>query len=156
MRVRLSPIERNHSFDGLSPEAAAACRATVALYEAVGFVPPWTGYLATADEGVVGACAFTAPPRDGRVELAYHTFAAFERRGVASAMAAALVEIATAADPALTLVAHTRTEENASTAVLRRLGFVRDGTAVDPDEGVVWRWTRAAGTTARVVREPAR
>lgn len=31
-------------------------------------------------------------------------------------------------------------EENASTGVLRRSGFHRDGSAIDPEEGEVWRW----------------
>ena len=39
-----------------------------------------------------------------------------------------------------TVTAHTLGEENASTAVLRKNGFVRTGDIVDPDEGTVWRW----------------
>jgi [ribosomal protein S5]-alanine N-acetyltransferase len=39
------------------------------------------------------------------------------------------------------ITAHTLPAENASTGVLRRLEFVRDGEATDPDEGSVWRWT---------------
>lgn len=31
-------------------------------------------------------------------------------------------------------------EENASTGVLRRCGFHRDFSAIEPEEGEVWRW----------------
>jgi RimJ/RimL family protein N-acetyltransferase len=38
------------------------------------------------------------------------------------------------------VVAHTLPEGNASTAVLRRLGFVQAETVEDPEDGTVWRW----------------
>ena len=43
------------------------------------------------------------------------------------------------------VVAHTLAEENASTAVLRKNGFVRAGDIDDPDEGTVWRWELPVG-----------
>ena len=39
-----------------------------------------------------------------------------------------------------TVTAHTLGEENASTAVLRKNGFVRAANVDDPGEGTVWRW----------------
>jgi RimJ/RimL family protein N-acetyltransferase len=89
----------------------------------------------------VGTCAFTGPPTaDGEVEIAYFTFPAFERQRCASAMAAALVDIAARSADVRAVVAHTLPESNASTAILTRLGFRCVGDAHDDDAGTVWRW----------------
>ena len=69
------------------------------------------------------------------------TFPAFEGRGHASAMAAALFEIARAAGAPL-VIAHTLPEENASTRALRRNSFIFAGETIDPEDGLVWRWER--------------
>ena len=114
--------------------------ATTALYAGRGFEPPWIAYLACCDGRVVGTCAFTAPPRDARVEIAYFTFPGDEGRGVATAMARALVALARGRDPALTLVAFTRPVHGASTAILGRLGFACGGLVDHPEDGWVWEW----------------
>ena len=70
---------------------------TVALLQRTSATPPWTGYLAVNcnREIIIGTCSFTAPPdAEGIVEIAYFTFPPFEGRGYATAMAAALVELA--------------------------------------------------------------
>ncbi len=103
---------------------------------------PWGNYVARRADVPVGLCAFKASPADDAVEIAYGSFPAAQRQGVAQAMAAALVEIALAAGVA-TVVAHTLPEANASTRVLQRLGFAFGGTAVDPEDGEVWRWIKA-------------
>ena len=108
----------------------------------------WAGHLAVDATGrtVVGSCAFKGPPDDdGVVEIAYFTFPAFEGRGYGMAMAVALVERARASGAVRTLIAHTLPESNASTRILERLDFVRDGEAQDDEVGTVWRWTRACG-----------
>lgn len=38
------------------------------------------------------------------------------------------------------VIAHTLCQPNASTRVLEKCGFARDGFGEDPDEGQVWRW----------------
>ena len=48
---------------------------------------PWGVYGAYVDVVQVGECAFKAPPLDGRVEIAYHTFDEFRGLGYATAMA---------------------------------------------------------------------
>jgi [ribosomal protein S5]-alanine N-acetyltransferase len=40
--------------------------------------------------------------------------------------------------------AHTRPTPNASTPVLTKCWFARVGDVVDPEDGPVWRWERAA------------
>ena len=69
------------------------------------------------------------------------TFPAQEGRGHATAMAAALVDIAAAAGASLA-IAHTLPEENASTGALRRNGFIHAGEVMDPEDGLVWRWDK--------------
>ncbi|HET9639811.1 MAG TPA: GNAT family N-acetyltransferase [Allosphingosinicella sp.] len=103
---------------------------------------PWGSYLAHDGDTPVGLCAFkAAPDAAGAVEIAYMTFPAFEGRGHAVAMAAALTDMAFAAGAPL-VVAHTLPEENASSRALRRNGFTFAGDRVDPEDGPVWRWER--------------
>ncbi len=122
---------------------------TEALRRMTGDPPEWGGYLGVdpASREVVGTCSFKGEPdEDGAVEIAYLTFPRFQRRGVASAMATALTEIAFADARVRTVRAHTLADRNASARLLARLGFERAGDVYDPDEaGLVWRWERAAG-----------
>jgi ribosomal-protein-alanine N-acetyltransferase len=126
--------------DVLSAAATEACAATAAHYKRAGFSPPWISYLALADRAIVGICAFTAAPKSGRVEIAYHSFPSFEGRGVATAMARELVALARSRAPEIEIFAQTSAEENASTAVLRKLGFQFAGAVDHAEEGSVWEW----------------
>lgn len=104
---------------------------------------PWGCYIAYQSETPVGTCAFKhAPDSQGTVEIAYMTFPPFERRGHATAMAAALVELARSGGAAVT-IAHTLPEENASNRALRRNGYAYAGPVEDPEDGLVWRWERS-------------
>lgn len=104
---------------------------------------PWGCWLALEAGIPVGLCAFKAAPDPaGVVEIAYMTFPACERRGHATAMAAALVRIAFEAGSPL-VIAHTLPQENASTRALLRNGFVFAGEAIDPEDGLVWRWEKS-------------
>ena len=116
---------------------------TVQMYNRNGYVEPWLGYLAIEGGDCVGTCAFTAPPAGGGVEIAYFTFPAFEKRGIATRMAGRLVEIARESNRSVRIIAHTLTEENASTRILRKLGFVLNGTITHPEDGCVWLWSHA-------------
>src|SRR5262249_55459713 len=122
----------------LSQFAADACAQTVVHYRKAGFSPPWISFLARCHSGVVGVCAFTSAPSAGRVEIAYHTFAPFEGQGVATAMVSELLTRARQADPEIELFAHTLPERNASTTILRKLGFEFLGEVTHPEEGVIW------------------
>lgn len=135
--------------DGSLPEplalpaaAEGVLKSTLALYQRAGYVPPWTGYLASEGEECVGACAFTAPPHEGRVEIAYYTFPEHRGRGIAAQMARALLDIAASADRRLLVVAHTLPQHGASTHILEKLGFAHVGAWKDPDAGLVWVWHR--------------
>ncbi|HEX8192908.1 MAG TPA: GNAT family N-acetyltransferase [Allosphingosinicella sp.] len=129
-------------FGGDMATPLATIEGTLAMLEADPRPHPWGAYLAYEGETPVGTCAFkAAPDESGAVEIAYFTFPAFERRGHAVAMAAALTNMAIEAG-APTVVAHTLPEENASNRALRRNGFAFAGDVVDPEDGLVWRWER--------------
>jgi RimJ/RimL family protein N-acetyltransferase len=124
------------------PEVAMAVIAsTVQMYERRGYVEPWVGYLAIEESRCVGTCGFTSPPVGKVAEIAYFTFPDFERRGVATRMAQRLISIAQECNPSVKVIAHTLTEENASTHVLRKLGFVFTGAVDHPEDGKIWEWS---------------
>lgn len=94
---------------------------------------------------VVGSAGFKGPPdADGVVEIAYGVAPSREGRGYATEAAGALVRFATADERVQLVRAHTLPEENASTRVLRKCGFVHIGEVIDPEDGLVWRWERNA------------
>ena len=126
----------------LSQFAAEACAQTIAHYRKAGFSPPWISFLARCDSDIVGVCAFTSAPSAARVEIAYHTFPFFQGQGIATAMVKELVRRACQADPTVELFAHTLPEHNASTAILRKLGFEFLGKVTLPEEGMIWEWRR--------------
>lgn len=136
------PIAEIGSLPSVALEPVAAM---AALYRHAGYVPPWIGYLAVDDGAVVGTCAFKTPPRDGRVEIAYFTFPPYERRGIATAMARELLDIAFLADPALTVTAQTLPVPNTSNGILQKLGFAFVGSVQHGEDGEVWEWSRSAG-----------
>ena len=107
---------------------------------------PWGSYLVVEGETrrLVGVCGFKGNPDDElAVEIAYYTFPDEEGRGVATAVAAAMVKLASDAMPPPRVVrAHTLPEVNASGRVLAKVGFQRLGEVIDPEDGLVWRWER--------------
>ncbi len=105
---------------------------------------PWGSYLAWDGDTVVGVCAYkSAPDGAGEVEIAYNTLPAYEGRGYAKGMIAALFALA-ARSGASMVFAHTLAEDNASNGALRREGFGFAGEVTDPEDGLVWRWERRA------------
>jgi ribosomal-protein-alanine N-acetyltransferase len=120
---------------------------TARMLSATGAVMPWVGYLALdgSTRRVVGTCGFKgAPDADRAVEIAYFTFSGEEGRGVATAMAEALVRVARSSARQVSVVcAHTLAERNASCRVLEKVGFEHAGSIVDPEDGPVWRWEQA-------------
>jgi ribosomal-protein-alanine N-acetyltransferase len=107
---------------------------------------PWVlGFLAFDRETMnqVGSGGFKGEPGpDGVVEIAYGIDDAFQRRGYATDVAAALVAFAFA-DPRVRLIcAHTRPGASASVRVLEKCGFARVPDVIDPEDGPVWRFER--------------
>ena len=120
--------------------AHESCALSAAWYAKVGYIPPWIGYFAVTAGIAVGGGGFKEAPKDGRVEIAYFTVPEFEGRGFASRTARALVAIARQADAGLVIAAQTLPMENASTAILRKLGFRLDRAIDHPEDGEVWEW----------------
>ena len=91
----------------------------------------------------VGSGGFKGPPEDGCVEIAYGIDEPHRGRGYATTVATALTKYAFGQSSGLLkVIAHTLPEENASTKVLTKAGFMKVGEVVDPDDGPVWRWQR--------------
>ena len=88
---------------------------------------------------LVGFGGFKGEPRHGEVELGYAIAPSRRGRGIATAVVGVLVERARCGRDQHRDGAHAR-RRNASTAVLRKNGFVRAGDVDDPGEGTVWRW----------------
>ena len=152
-RVTLLPIDAGLSaaLDGLSLGDHAALIDQLVEQTRTFFGPaprpaPWGAYLAAdpARGMVIGTCAFkNIPDAGGHAEIAYFTFAEFEGKGYATAMASALIALARDAAPDVRVIAHTLPEVNASGSVLTRVGMRRIGEVVDPEDGLVWRWEHA-------------
>jgi [ribosomal protein S5]-alanine N-acetyltransferase len=142
--IRLVQINQDALAAEPVPEATPLSRAVLAanasMYRHSGFHPPWVAYLVVDKERCVGTCAFKGAPHENRVEIAYFTFPEYEGQGFATQMAEALVGIARAQIPEITVTAQTLREENASTRILARLGFKRVGTVEDDEAGLVWEW----------------
>ena len=144
MTMKLVPIAQDGSpaevIEDLSVEASAVLKSVEELYKKFGYSLPWVGYLAVEDGHCVGTCAFKAAPENNRVEIAYFTFPRYEGRGIATRLAKLLVEIARRTSSSVTITAQTLAEENASTAVLRKVGFEYFSTIEHPEDGQVWEW----------------
>jgi GNAT superfamily N-acetyltransferase len=116
---------------------------TLALVAAVPRPAVWGGYLAVDRQSasVVGSCAFKAgPTSEGSVEIAYFTFPGFEGQGYATAMAQALIAVASLSPAVRRVVAHTLPETGPSTSVLEKVGMQLIGEVYDPEDGNVWEW----------------
>lgn len=130
-----------------------SCRAAYAMqllhYQKAGYEEPWVGYYARKDGMIVGCCAFTGKPNNGRVELAYFTFPENENKGIATEMCRALLAVAVKHDPAVLVTARTLPQSNASTRVLEKNGFRLTGPVSDPEHGEIWEWHYAGGGAIR-------
>ncbi len=141
--MKLVPIEMDGTIDAdfhLSALAFEMCQANKENFDRVGYVKPWTAYLAVSGRNVVGTCAFKSPPRNNRVEIAYFTFPECEGRGVATAMAKELLGIARKTQPTIQVFAQTLAEDNASTSILSNLNFEKVREFTHPEDGLVWEW----------------
>jgi RimJ/RimL family protein N-acetyltransferase len=112
-------------------------------YPKIGFHAPWIGYFIVEDGNAVGSCGFTGAPKDNKVEIAYFTFPGHEGRGIATFACKELVKLALSTNSTLTIFAKTAPEENASTHILVRNGFVKKGETTDDEIGLAWEWVFA-------------
>jgi len=95
------------------------------------------------DDVIIGTCGFTGAPKDNIVEIAYWTFKAFEGQGVASFACAELIRITRHENAEIVITARTAPEDNASTRILEKHGFVKTGVTSDEEIGEAWGWQLA-------------
>lgn len=120
-----------------APEMLPTVRAALAG----GTPPEWFSHLIVHRETltVVGFGGFKGPPVDGEVEIGYSIAPAHRGRGHATSAVAQLVARARAGGVCV-VSAHTLPEENTSSRILARAGFVMTEVLVDDEIGDVWRW----------------
>jgi ribosomal-protein-alanine N-acetyltransferase len=123
------------------PEALALVRDAVAVHPDSA---RWGSrfFLAGEPRALVGWGGFKGAPQDGVVEVGYEITERHRNRGLATAAVAAMLDEAFADPEVRAVIAHTLPEPNASTRVLEKSGFARDGEAADDDGSAVWRWRR--------------
>lgn len=104
--------------------------------------PAWGIHLFFDDDvdgALVGNGGWKGPPVNGAAELGYAVSESRRGRGIATSVVRQLLD--QASERGLTrVIADTLPETSASTTVLLRCGFVREGEVVDLEEGAVWRW----------------
>lgn len=137
--------------DAMDPSGKAQLSADwLAQLHALTSADPWTlGFsLVQRDSDIaVGTCGFKGPPTvDGMVEIAYGIFPFHQGKGYATEAAQALVDFAFSSGQVRVARAHTLPQPNASTRVLTKCGFQYSGEVIDPEDGLVWRWEKRAGT----------
>ena len=141
--MKLQPINLNEDKSQeiyASPECQELLKAYDDYYPKMGFNPPWIAYLVIRENQVVGCGGFIGKPTDGKVEIAYGTFKEFEGQGVASFVCSQLISISQKTDPTVMITAKTAPENNASTKILGRHGFIYSGIVQDEEIGDAWLW----------------
>jgi [ribosomal protein S5]-alanine N-acetyltransferase len=126
----------------LSAFLQAAAEQTMAHQAGTKASFPWIGYFARDGAEWVGVCAFVDRPSGGEVEIAYGTAPGLEGRGIATAMAERLVALAFREKEVAAVTANTLPRPNASTRILEKLGFERDGVIQDAEIGEAWHWRK--------------
>jgi [ribosomal protein S5]-alanine N-acetyltransferase len=129
-----------------NPELAADPLLTESLmmsidfYKRVGFVPPWICYYVKKNEDLVGCAGIKGKPVNGTIEIAYGTFEKCRNQGIATAICKILVDLTIHTDPTIRITARTLPENNFSTKILTKNGFINIGTVIDPEDGELWEW----------------
>lgn len=141
--MHLMPIPQ-HADKSLGLYASEDCQFVLQMYDdfypKIGFIMPWVGYFVVREDQIVGSCSFVGQPQQGRVEIAYYTFPAFEGQGIASFACKELISIAYRTDPDVTITAKTAPEHNASTKILENHQFAFSGIVQDEEIGDAWLW----------------
>ncbi len=110
-------------------------------YQEIGYNFPWVGYFVIRENQVVGSCGYKGEPKDGKVEIAYWTFAEHEGQGISSYSCKELIKISQQFDSSIQIIATTSPENNASTKILQNNGFRFVGIVQDHEIGDAWLWT---------------
>jgi ribosomal-protein-alanine N-acetyltransferase len=132
-------LHENHAFVE-NPDCQDSLYICIDFYKRVGFNPPWICYYVQLEGSLVAAAAFKGKPVNGKVEIAYGTFPAYQQKGVGTRVALELVQLSLKTDPSVRITARTLMEENFSVRILRKNNFKFLGTIMDDEDGEVWEW----------------
>jgi RimJ/RimL family protein N-acetyltransferase len=113
---------------------------SVDYYKKIGYAAPWVGYFAQQNGELVGSAGFKGAPVNGKIEIAYGTFEAFQNRGIGTKICKQLVEISLQTDPSVKITARTLENDGYSAKILIKNHFTSVGTVIDPEDGEVWEW----------------
>jgi [ribosomal protein S5]-alanine N-acetyltransferase len=105
--------------------------------------PEWWNYLFIHQHDVrlIGTGGYKGPPHvDGAVEIGYEIAESYRNRGLAREAAKGLCDNAFKHPEVSAVIAHTLAEENASVALLRKLGFQFVEEIMDVEDGLIWKW----------------
>jgi [ribosomal protein S5]-alanine N-acetyltransferase len=147
--VLQSPDDVRAFLEGLQPEQRAEVSpAWLARLDSATAPDPWIHGFAIqhrATNATIGNVAFKGPPSpEGIVEIAYHIAPEHQCNGYATEAAGAATNFAFATGQVRTVRAHTRPEPNASGRVLTKCAYQFLGEAIEPDDGLVWRWEKSS------------
>lgn len=130
----MSPEDRKQ----VSPDWVAKIQNPAANHWTLGF-----SVHRNTDDLPIGNAGFKGPPSpQGMVELAYGINPEHQNQGYATETAQALTAFALQQPGIRVVRAHTLPERNASSRVLTKCGFKHLGEAIDPEDGLVWRWEK--------------
>lgn len=108
----------------------------------------WPSYffLCPSEQSLVGNGGFAGTLNEaGEVEIGYEIAPQFQNRGFATAAVKKMLKYAFSQKEVLAVVAHTLAEENASNAVLKKVGMSFVAEIPNPELGAVWRWSISRG-----------
>jgi [ribosomal protein S5]-alanine N-acetyltransferase len=113
---------------------------TIDFFNKIGYNPPWIGYFVEKDGQIVGSCAYKGISIDNMVEISYGVMPRFQNKGIGAEICRKLVELALETDPSVRITAQTLPEENFSTRILQKNGFILLGQIWHEEDGNVWEW----------------
>lgn len=103
----------------------------------------WGMYLFVhvADKKLIGIGGFKGfPGEEGTAEIGYEISPEYQRQGLATECAKAMIEHAFAHNFVKNVDAHTLAEENASGKVLQKCGLKKVAEKHDAEDGDIWHW----------------
>lgn len=105
----------------------------------------WNTYyvLRNTDQIIVGSCGFKGAPTSERVEIGYGISAECRNQGIATEAVRALLSLAFASGEVREVLAQVSPTNVASTRVVEKLAFSRNGMQVDKDGELLVQWVAA-------------
>lgn len=142
--MKLLPIELDETQNKRfmeNPECLTVLAVYPDYYKKVGFNKPWIGYFVSDDNNqIIGCGGFKGKPKNGKIEIAYGTFKAYEGKGIGTEICRQLVLLSLQTNPTVKITARTLPENNPSIGILKKNGFACLGKVFDEEDGDVLEW----------------